>query len=221
MHTNHSLAITILMLFAGTSQGQVTKPAQLNPETDSLYRQLKQARTVVAQTDGWLQLASVYIDHSQTDSAQYALNQGFRTVVKAPYALGEYFLLSYQTELLDKGLVFDQAFRYAFKALRKARSIGDRELIGDSYVLLGLLYNDSGEPKLAIQSLRKSLQLLPLHSHQRHSVSQRYHALLNLGQCYLKLKQYGPAVGYLEQASARSSLAARLSGYGHLLPAGG
>lgn len=189
-----------LSLFIRTSQAQVTKPAQLQNETHSLYQQLKKARTAVAQTDVLLHLASAYIDRSQTDSAQYALNRGFRVVEKTPYATGEYFLLSYQTELLDKGLVFDEAFRYAFNALQKAQSIGDRELIGDSYTLLGLLYNDSGQPKPAIHCLRKSLRLLPLHSHQIHAVSQRYHALLNLGQCYLKLRQHKLAVGYLEQA---------------------
>ena len=173
---------------------------RITQKIDSIRQQMSHIHIPSEKVDAWLNLSNQYFNLSQTDSIQYCLNQGFRIVENAPYAIGEYFLLSYQTELLDKNTLYDEAFQYAFKSMRKAESIGDRELIGDSNILLGLIYNDSGDPRLAIHYLKKGLNLLPFHSHQKHEISQRYHALLNMGQCYLKLKEYGPAVYYLRKA---------------------
>ena len=189
MHLRYYVPFILLVALNAVAQGQTITP----------QKRVETAPNPATKTDIWLHLASAYIDRSPTDSAQYALNQGFKLVEEAPYTVGEYFLLSYQTELLDKNVLFAEGFQFALKALRKAQAIGDPELLGDSYTLLGLLYNDSGQPTPAIQYLQKSLTLLPRQSRQKHSVSQRYHALLNLGQCYLKLRQYKPAIDYLNQ----------------------
>lgn len=206
MYFRQYLTRVLFVILTNVVQGQAVTPSRQPLKTVIWQKRVEMDPGPVAQIDIWLHLASAYIDHSQTDSAQYALNQGFKLVEKTPYAVGEYFLLSYQTELLDKNTLFEEGFRFALKALRKARSIGDPELLGDSYTLLGLLYNDSGQPNLAIKYLQKSLNLLPRQSKQVHSVSQQYHALLNLGQCCLKLRQYKPAIDYLNQGLHKAEI---------------
>ncbi|MFD2935391.1 tetratricopeptide repeat-containing sensor histidine kinase [Spirosoma flavum] len=199
---NKQVLLNVLLLFilVTGSNAQLKPNNSLQHDIDSLRKVVRNELTPAARVDSWIYLASCYFDLSRTDSIQYCLQQGFQIIAQTPYRSGEYFLLSYQTELLDKNALYDEALDYAQKSLRLAKSITDRELIGDSYTLLGLVYNDSGQPLKAIQYLRHSLSLIPSYTHQKHPVSQRHHALLNLGQCYLKLKQHNTAIHWLNQS---------------------
>ncbi len=172
---------------------------------DSVRKALAQWQSPESRVNAWIYLASSYIDLSQTDSAQYCLEKGFRIISQSPYRSGEYFLLSYQAELLDKNTLYDEALRFALKGKKIADSTGDHELIGNNYMLMGLIYNDSGQPLKAIPYLRQSLNFLPVNSHQNHSIARRQHSFLNLGQCYLKVKQYHVANYWLKKAIQESN----------------
>lgn len=200
MHKQILLSIWLSILIITTAKAQRALDNSNQHKIDSLHNEVIKFQLPASKVDIWIYLANSYIDQSQTDSAQYCLEQGFQLISQSPYKLGEYFLLSYQAELLDKNTLYDEALKYSLKSLKLAESIADQELVGYSYVLLGLIYNDSGHPQKAIQYLRKSLNFLPSQSHQKHSVAQRQHSFLNLGQCYFKTKQYSLANYWLKKA---------------------
>lgn len=82
MATNPCPALAVLILFSGTSQAQPINPPQPKSGTSSLYQPVKQMST--AQNGIWHHPASAPADRSRLASAQYVLNQCFRTVAHTP-----------------------------------------------------------------------------------------------------------------------------------------
>ncbi|GAB4049848.1 sensor histidine kinase [Spirosoma litoris] len=171
-------------------------------EYQQTRQQIDRLRQVVAAThidspalvDTYLHLSSQYIGLDQADSAHYFLEKSQQLARSLHYLSGLYFGFAYQTELFDQNALYPEALHYADSSLHYARLLGDRELIGNAYMLMGLIYTDWQKPTRAIACLQQSLPLLPTRNHPPHDLARRFHALNNLSQSHNVLKQYPAAV---------------------------
>ena len=139
------------------------------------------------------------MDQSRYDSALSLLSQGFYLENEIIIPLDQYYLHSIEAEIMYYNALFDIGLNSVQQSVRLAEELQNDTLIGNSENLLGLFLMNLNRNEEAIKHLKKATELLPKY-HDKSYLAFQYHALTNLGECYLKLNKLDSAIYFSEQA---------------------
>lgn len=193
----HALFLSIV-LCTGSMQllAQAGSYENARKSVDSLRKISEQELPPATALHISLELIGYYLDFSQLDSVQLYLDEGFRLNETVKDSLKGFFLTAYQTEVFLYSTLYEQGIQTAMKGLQQAEQLEDKELMANQYNLLGLLYAEMMQFQQAIGFFELSLKYLPPQSHHTYGLTQRYHLLSNLAQCYQELKDIPTAIRY-------------------------
>jgi signal transduction histidine kinase len=116
----------------------------------------------------------------------------------------EYFLNSYEAEIMYYNALFDIGLASAEKCLAIGRKLDNDTLIGSAQNLLGLQLMHLEDYEKAASAFKEGIRLLPPKT-DKNLYSQRYHALANLAEVYLYQKCADSTIYYSELAVIESS----------------
>lgn len=136
--------------------------------------------------------ATILMNESKYDSAQYLISYELSQSDRPLNKYDLYYLHCYETEILYYHALFDQGLSSAFRGLQIATELKNDTLIGSAENLVGLILMNSKRYTEAIKHFRKAEAILPLHNND--FLSYRYHALANMGECYLAMDKPDSAI---------------------------
>ena len=117
----------------------------------------------------------------------------------------EYFLNSYEAEIMYYNALFDIGLASAEKCLVIGRKLDNDTLIGSAQNLLGLQLMHLKSYQKAAAAFREAIRILPPRT-DKELYSQRYHALANLAEVYL-YKKYADSTIYYSKLAVKESSA--------------
>jgi signal transduction histidine kinase len=142
---------------------------------------------------------------SKYDSAQTVLSAAF---MQSQYALSTtdlFYLHSLEAEIMYYNALFEQGLTTAIRAHSLVERSSDSVLLGSAENLLGLLMMNLDRPQEALIHLREAVRLLPRY-HGNGYLSFNYHAVANIGECFIRLQLPDSAIAYsmlsLEEADS-------------------
>lgn len=112
-----------------------------------------------------------------------------------------YFLHSFEAEIMYYNALFKQGLNIALWSLELAEDAQDSLLIGNSENFIGLFLLNLENYLEAKPHFLRSVKFLQT-PRQSSALSSTYHALGNLGECYLKLGMPDSAIYYSEKSGA-------------------
>jgi len=137
------------------------------------------------------------MNRSQYDSAQAVLGATF---IQTEHVLSQtdlFYLHSLEAEIMYYSALFEQGLSSALRARALLDHSTDSILIGSAENLVGLLMMNLGRTDEALQHLRKAVVLLPKY-HGNGYLSYNYHAVANIGECFLRMHMPDSAIAYSE-----------------------
>jgi signal transduction histidine kinase len=139
------------------------------------------------------------MDQSRYDSALNILSQGFYLHNQVVVPIDQYYLHAIEAEIMYYNALFDIGLNSVEQSVRLAKELRNDTLVGNSENLLGLFLMNLNRDQEAIPHFKKAISLLPK-NHDQGYLAFQYHALSNLGECYLKLNKLDSAIYHSEQA---------------------
>jgi signal transduction histidine kinase len=139
------------------------------------------------------------MDQSRYDSALNILSQGFYLHNEVVVPIDQYYLHSIEAEIMYYNALFDIGLNSVQQSAILATELKNDTLIGNTENLLGLFLMNLNRDQEAISHLKLAVELLPK-NHGKGYLALQYHALSNLGECYLKLNKLDSAIYYSELA---------------------
>lgn len=187
--------ISVLLLSCLFSQGQLDfVPKGVTPEMSRI-------------------LGSTFeqMDNSRYDSALSILSEGFYLHNEIVVPLDQYYLHAIEAEIMYYNALFDIGLNSVQQSAMLAEELKNDTLIGNTENLLGLFLMNLNRDKEAISHLKLATTLLPK-KHGKGYLALQYHALSNLGECYLKLNKLDSAIYYSELAIPEATFYERVRG---------
>lgn len=155
--------------------------------------------------------ASTFMDRSDYDSAQFVIS---RTFSQTEVQIGEidlYYLHCYEAEIMYYNALFEQGLNSSMRGYQIANTMDDDTLLGNSENLIGLFMMNLSRNSEALEHFKLAVKLIPL-GHENEFLSFNYHALSNLGECFLKLNQPDSAIYYSEMSTDEARMRGRNRG---------
>lgn len=137
------------------------------------------------------------MNRSQYDSAQAVLSATFIQTENALSQTDLFYLHSLEAEIMYYSALFEQGLSSALRARALVEHSSDSILLGSAENLVGLLMMNVGRTDEALEHLRKAVALLPKY-HSNGYLSYNYHAVANIGECFLKMHLPDSAISYSE-----------------------
>lgn len=137
------------------------------------------------------------MNRSQYDSAQAVLSTTFIQTEHALTQIDLFYLHSLEAEIMYYSALFEQGLSSALRARALVEHSSDSILLGSAENLVGLLMMNIGRTEDALEHLRKAVVLLPKY-HGNGYLSYNYHAVANIGECFLKMQLPDSAIAYSE-----------------------
>lgn len=142
---------------------------------------------------------------SNYDSAQYVLTDLITRSDNA-ITLGEMYLIRcFEAEILYYNALFEQGLNTTLWSLDLAKELDDERFLGNSHNLIGLFLMNLNRHNEAIHHFKKAADLISPNE-KNDFLSQRYHALGNLGETYLKINKPDSAIFYSELSLVEAQL---------------
>jgi two-component system, NarL family, sensor histidine kinase UhpB len=142
---------------------------------------------------------------SDYDSAQQILSKVF---LQTEFELSNtdlFYLHSLETEIMYYSALFELGLTTAIHAHALVENSNDNIQLGSAENLLGLMLMNMDKTDEALIHLRKAVQLLPKY-HGNSYLSFNYHAVANIGECFIRLQMPDSAIIYsslsLEEADS-------------------
>lgn len=132
---------------------------------------------------------------SRYDSAQAILSEAFMQSEHALSTTELFYLHSLETEIMYYNALFEQGLNTAMRAHALVEHSADSVLLGSAENLLGLLLMNLDRTKEALVHLRRAVRLLPRY-HGNGYLSFNYHAIANIGECFIRLHMPDSAIAY-------------------------
>ena len=151
------------------------------------------------------------MDQSRYDSALSILSQGFYLHNEVVMPIDQYYLHSIEAEIMYYNALFDIGLNSVQQSAILAEELKNDTLIGNTENLLGLFLMNLNRDEEAIPHLKLAATLLPI-NHGKGYLALQYHALSNLGECYLKLNKPDSAIYYSELAIPEATYYQRVRG---------
>lgn len=152
-----------------------------------------------------LENAVALMNRSQYDSAQAVLSASFMQSGQQLSKVDLFYLHSLEAEIMYYSALFEQGLSCALRAHALMEKSSDSVLVGSAENLVGLLMMNLGRTDEALVHLRKAVVLLPKY-HGNGYLSFNYHAIANIGECFLRLQMPDSAISYsihsLEEADS-------------------
>jgi signal transduction histidine kinase len=142
-----------------------------------------------------LAAATDYMNHSSYDSAQFVISAAFSQSETAVTETDLYYLHCYEAEVMYYNALFEQGLNSSLRSLELARKLANDTLVGNSENLIGLFLMNLGRKEEALGHLRSATLLLPS-GHSNDYLAFQYHALGNLGECFMGLDLPDSALYY-------------------------
>jgi signal transduction histidine kinase len=158
-----------------------------------------------------LESTFVQMDNSRYDSALSILSQGFYLHNEIVVPIDQYYLHSIEAEIMYYNALFDIGLSSVQQSVILAKELKNDTLIGNTENLLGLFLMNLNRDSEAVSHLKIASKLLPTY-HGKGYLAQQYHALSNLGECYLKLDKLDSAIYYSELAIPEATFYERVRG---------
>lgn len=158
-----------------------------------------------------LDSATYYMNSSRYDAAQAVLSKLFTS---GEYSLSNtelYFVHCYESEIMYYNALFDLGLNSALRAREIAIQLQNDTLIGSVENLCGLFFLNLNQLQTAKVHFLASVKLLSP-SLDKDYLSYQYHALTNLGECFLKLNQPDSAIYYSQLAQPEALQKNRIRG---------
>lgn len=153
----------------------------------------------------------VQMDNSRYDSALSILSQGFYLHNEVVVPIDQYYLHAIEAEIMYYNALFDIGLNSVQQSAILAEELKNDTLIGNTENFLGLFLMNLNRDKEAIPHLKLAATLLPK-NHGKGYLALQYHALSNLGECYLKLDQLDSAIYFSELAIPEATYYERVRG---------
>lgn len=184
------LLIIFLILFLSNTQHSYAQGFQgTSPEINAVLLQ-----------------ATAYMNNSNYDSAQYILSGAF---AQSQYQLTKtdlYYLHCYESEVMYYNALFEQGLNSAIRGSAIATELSDKALLGNTENLIGLFLMNLNRNDEALPHFKTAAKLISPY-HENKWLSFQYHALGNIGECFLKLNSPDSAIYYstlsIEEAQRR------------------
>lgn len=137
------------------------------------------------------------MNNSQYDSAFSILSNAYVNRLEDCSTIDRYYIHSLMSEILYYNALFVQGRVESEHSLAIAEVLGNDTLIASSENMLGLIHVNLGEYNQALPHFRNSLHHFPFEQANRF-LAYRYHALANIGECFVKMQQADSALYYSE-----------------------
>ncbi len=180
----HTLLLSVLFirtLFC-FSQTEIIVPKNASPQVQEIIEE-----------------AYGHMDASRYDKALATLSKGFYQDSTQIDLSDQYYLHSFESEIMYYTALFDIGLTSALQSESIAIQLKNDTLLGSSKNLVGLMLMNIGDIKAAVSNFKQAITLIPF-NHQLGYLSFRYHAQINLGECYLKLGMPDSCIYYTTQA---------------------
>jgi two-component system sensor histidine kinase UhpB len=190
------LSLLLLVLDVCTSWGQneIVVPLDASP----------QVREIIEETYG-------HMDASKYDKALSTLSRGFYKDSTQSTLADQYYLHSFESEIMYYTALFDIGLSSALQSEKIAIELKNDTLIGSAKNLVGLMLMNIGDFKAAVSNFKQAIALIPF-NHQLGYLSFKYHAQINLGECYLKIGMPDSCIHYTTQAIQEVKVKNRIRG---------
>lgn len=137
------------------------------------------------------------MESSRYDTALHVLSNGFYTKPDSIKKLDQYYLHSYEAEIMYYSALFDIGLNSSLVTLKLAEELNNDTLIGSSANLIGLFMINLNREREAVPYFKKAIEKIPF-NHNKSYLSYQYQAYANLGECYLKMGIPDSAIYYSE-----------------------
>ncbi|MEZ4799577.1 MAG: histidine kinase [Flavobacteriales bacterium] len=126
------------------------------------------------------------MESSRYDTALHVLSYGFYTQPDSLTKLDQYYLHSYEAEIMYYTALFDIGLNSSLVTLSLAEELKNDTLIGSSANLIGLFMLNLNREREAVSYFKRAIENIPF-NHNKSYLSYQYQAYANLGECYLKM----------------------------------